>query len=179
MGKDKNNSGRKGKYYTHVQPYLNIIADMCRNGKKDEDIYKRLSVSKDSFYKYKREYSELSDILKRNKDYVDSQVENELLNNALGKTIKEQKPIKLKKKYYDNNGNLCEEEYIEVVEVLREIPGDTTAQIFWLKNRRREEWRIFKPKDNQVSKSKQDKLDNYMDNLKDVLLGNVGGNNDS
>lgn len=38
-------------------------------------------------------------------------------------------------------------------EVIKHVPGDTTAQIFWLKNRKRFEWRELK-----ADRDKQDKL---------------------
>lgn len=138
MGK----TGRKNKYQTHVEPYFDVIEDMCRNGATDEQIYRTLGVGRDSFYRYKKQYTELSDILKRNKIYADAQVENALFKNAIGQVIKEKKPVKLKEIIYNDAGKKIKEiERVEVVEVETQIKGDTTAQIFWQKNRRKEEWR--------------------------------------
>lgn len=77
----------KSKYETHVAPRLEEIKDWCRNGATDEDIYVRLGISKDSFYEYKKKYSDFSDALKETKEIVDSQVENALLKNALNGNI--------------------------------------------------------------------------------------------
>lgn len=93
----------KNKYETHVAPRLEEIKDLVRNGATDEDIIDRLCISRSSFYEYKSKISDFSDALKETKEYVDAQVENALLQNAL--------------------------------------KGNITAQIFWLKNRRPEQWR--------------------------------------
>lgn len=54
--------------------------------------------------------------------------------------VKVQQAIKVKDVYYDENGRRCENERIEIVELEQEIPPDTTASIFWLKNRKPEQW---------------------------------------
>ena len=76
--------GRKSKYHTHVVPNWEIIKDLCRNGATDATICKRIDVNHDSFCKYKKLFPEFAEILKRTKDYIDSQVENALLKRALG-----------------------------------------------------------------------------------------------
>ncbi len=74
---------RPSKYQTHVAPRLNEIADWLRNGATDKEIAARLGISEDSFYTYKREFSEFSETLKKTRDAVDGEVENALLQSAL------------------------------------------------------------------------------------------------
>ena len=74
---------RPSKYETHVAPRLEEVKDWVRNGATDEEIAKRLGVSRDSLIEYKKEFSEFSDILRKGKEYIDGQVENALLQNAL------------------------------------------------------------------------------------------------
>ncbi len=78
---------RPSKYETHVAPRLEEIKDWCRNGATDEEIAKRLGISRDSLYEYKKQFSDFSDILKKNKDFVDLEVENALLQSALNGNI--------------------------------------------------------------------------------------------
>ena len=73
----------KSKYETHVAPRLEEIKDWVRNGATDSDVCQKLGISKDTFYEYKKRFSEFSDSLKENKEFVDAQVENALLQNAL------------------------------------------------------------------------------------------------
>ncbi len=120
---------RPSKYETHVAPRLEEIKDWCRNGATDEEIAKRLGISRDSFYQYKKEFSDFSDTLKETKEIVDAQVENALLKRALGYEYKE-----VTKKVVDGE--------LKVTKVItKHVVPDTTAQIFWLKNRRPDKWR--------------------------------------
>ena len=71
---------------------------------------------------------------------LELKVENTLYTKATGMKVKVQQAIKVKDVYYDENGRRCENERIEIVELEQEIPPDTTAGIFWLKNRKPEQW---------------------------------------
>lgn len=118
-----------GKYDTHVKPKLLLIEAWCRDGLTMEDIAKNLDIGKTTFFEYMKEYPELKNSIKRNKEEADIIIENELYEKAKGKTML------LNKVKVLNDGTLIpyqEETY---------IPGDTTAQIFWLKNRNPKAWR--------------------------------------
>lgn len=78
---------RPSKYETHVAPRFEEIKGWVSNGATDEEVAKRLGISESSFYQYKKDFSEFSDLLKKNKEYVDLQVENALLKNALNGNI--------------------------------------------------------------------------------------------
>ncbi len=78
---------RPSKYQTHVAPRFEEIKDWIRNGATDEEVAKRLDISRDSLYEYKKQFPDFSDLLKKNKEYVDSQVENALLKSALNGNI--------------------------------------------------------------------------------------------
>ena len=122
----------KSKYETDVKPRLVEIEAWKRDGLTDEQIFKNLGISKDTFYKYKDKYTDFSDALKKGKEVADIEVENALFKRAIGykykEVIKEVKEIDGKKSTY-------------VKEVIKEIPGDVGAQIFWLKNRKSSKWK--------------------------------------
>jgi len=122
----------KSKYETHVLPKLDQIEEWAKNGLIDTQIAKNLGISKDSFYKYKNAYIAFSDALKRGKEVIDVEVENALLKRALGYKYNEitKEPTK------DNPTELQ-----ITKQVTKEVLPDVTAQIFWLKNRRPEDWR--------------------------------------
>ena len=115
----------KSKYFTHVEPKLVLIEGWARDGLTDEQIYNNLGISKDTFYKYIKQYTDFSDALKKGQEIVDYEVENALLKRALGYE-------------YDEITYECGE---EVKRVRKQVAPDTTAQIFWLKNRKPEQWR--------------------------------------
>ena len=132
----------KGKFQQWLTPEgLLKIEGWSRDGLTDEQIAKNMGISRDTLYSWKKTYPDISDTLKKGKEIVDRKVENSLLERALGGIHEVKKHIKVKQTYYDERGRKCEKE--EIKEVMDEVytPGDTTAQIFWLKNRMPEKWR--------------------------------------
>lgn len=122
----------KSKYETDVKPRLVEIEAWKRDGLTDEQIFKNLGISRDTFYKYKEKYSDFSEAIKKGKEVADIEVENALFKRAIGykykEVIKEVKEIDGKKTTY-------------IKEVIKEMPGDVGAQIFWLKNRKSSKWK--------------------------------------
>lgn len=113
-----------GKYDTHVKPKLLLIEAWCRNGLTDKMIATNLDISEESFYKYKREHAEFADTLKSGKEVIDTMVENALLKAALGYGYEETK------------------ETADGFERMNKVAHpNTTALIFWLKNRNQKDWR--------------------------------------
>lgn len=113
----------------------------ARNGLIDEQIAHNIGIRRSTLYEWKKRFPVISDALKKGKEVVDIQVENALLQKALGikETIK--KPIKVKEILYENGKRISEKERIEYVDEEVYVPPDTTAQIFWLKNRKPDVWR--------------------------------------
>ncbi len=145
----------KSKYETDVRPRLIEIEAWKRDGLTDEQIYKNLGISKDTFYTYKKKYSDFSDCLKKGKEVADIEVENALFKRAIGykykEVIKEVKEVDGKKSTY-------------IKEVTKEMPGDVGAQIFWLKNRKSNAW-----KDKRENESDDTKLIEVLDKLESKL----------
>lgn len=134
---------RPSKYETHVQPKLVLIEAWARDGLTDEQIAHNLDIALATYYDYKRKNPEFSEALKRGKDDIDVIVENSLLKRAIGYEFEEttQEPL-----YNSVTGepilDECGNHKIAVTKVVRkQLAPDTTAQIFWLKNRRPAAWR--------------------------------------
>ena len=155
----------KGKYQEWLEPEgLLKIEGWARDGLTDEQIAQNMGVAYSTFRTWRDKYSALSAVLKKNKDVADRQVENSLFERALGGTHEVRKTFKVKEKYYDDHGKLCEKE--KLVQATDEvyIPGDTTAQIFWLKNRKPEKWR---DKQEDEDRTAIDKLDGILKELRE------------
>lgn len=151
----------KGKYETHVLPYLEQIAAMCRNGATDKDIYITLNISEDSFYRYKKEHSEFSEALKENKEFSDFRVENSLNKNANGYEYEEEVVVMKKEIIYNENGKKQKEMVYPVKVSLRKYKeAETKAQQFWLQNRKPKDWR------------NQAEVNLNVKKLEDILNGN-------
>lgn len=131
----------KTKYYTNVEPNLFLIGHWVKDGLTDEQIAKRLNVAYSTFRLYVDKYPELSATLKKNKEIVDYEVEESLYKKCVGSYAREAKAYKLKDIYYDDDGNKCQTERVEVVEIDTFIPPDTMAIAIWLNNRKPGSWR--------------------------------------
>lgn len=120
----------KGKYQEWLEPEgLLKIEGWARDGLTDEQIAHNMGISPSTLYEWKNAYSEFSESLKRGKEVVDRQVENALLKRALGYEYEE-----VSEKY--ELGILTERKVTK-----KQVVPDTTAQIFWLKNRKPADWR--------------------------------------
>jgi len=108
--KKKHPGGRPSKYDKVLYPLLGYWVG--RAGLIDRDVAKVFNITESTLNKWKKDYPEFSESLKKGKDTPDDQVESALLKKALG--------YEYQGKYY---------------------PPDTTAMIFWLKNRRSAQWR--------------------------------------
>ncbi len=116
----------KGKYMAWLTPEgLLKLEGWARDGLTDEQIAENMGIGYSTLQTWKTKYQDIRDTLKRGKEVVDRQVENALLKRALGYT-------------YDE---VTVEGGVETKRVTKEVVPDTTAQIFWLKNRKPDEWR--------------------------------------
>lgn len=131
----------------------------ARQGLTDEQIAKNAGIRGGTLYEWMKKYPEIKESIKRGKAPVDFEVENALLKRALGY------------------------EYEEVMQEIEELPDgstrkhtrkvkrhvspDSTAMIFWLKNRKPATWRD-KPEP-PVSNEVMDRLDEVLDSIKGVV----------
>lgn len=132
----------KGKYIEWLEPDgLLRIAAWARDGLIEEQIAHNMGITRSTLSEWKNRFPDIGNALKRNKEIVDIEVENALLQKARGITKIVRKPIKVKEVIYENGKRLKETEHVEYADEEIYIPPDTTAQIFWLKNRRPDLWR--------------------------------------
>jgi hypothetical protein len=113
--------------------YVEQAKKLCHLGATDDEMADFFSVHRSTIYRWKLDYPEFCDAIKSAKEIADERVERSLYQKATGYNYTEEQAIKIKKAQH--------EEEVEVVEVEKHSPADTTAAIFWLKNRRKAEWR--------------------------------------
>lgn len=89
-------------------------------------------------------------------------MENELFQSCQTRTVTVKKPVKVKTVKVDGKKRL-EEERIEYAEEEVVVPANTTAQIFYLKNRKPDKWKD-KPVESAAEAQKTD-----MQTLADLL----------
>lgn len=149
------------------------IEGWARDGLTEEQIAKNMGVSRSTLSDYKVKYPDILRAIKNSKEVADREVENALFNKATGYTVKLKKPMKVRHVEYDevSGRKVAEYERIEYIEEDVHVPADTTAQIFWLKNRKPNEWR---DKVTVTDESSLEKLDELISSI-DTLAKKSGG----
>lgn len=123
----------KGKYQEWLEENNLIkLEAWARNGLTDEQLANNMGINVATLYTWKKKYNEINDALKRGKEVVDIEVENSLLKAAKGYFVDEEKQY-----ISEVNGVVTKRKEI----TKKYIAPNTTAQIFWLKNRKPIEWR--------------------------------------
>ncbi|MGM9936057.1 MAG: helix-turn-helix domain-containing protein [Candidatus Ornithomonoglobus sp.] len=125
----------KGKFeYWLTADGLLRLGAWARDGLTDEQIAKNIGISRSTLNEWKKRFSDISDTLKRNKDIADIEVENALHKRATGyKTVETTRELA-------KNPETGEAELVITKQVTKEIPPETAAAIFWLKNRKPDTW---------------------------------------
>ena len=118
------------KYQEWLTPDgLTKLEGWARDGLTDEQIASNMGIRRETLINWKKKYDNISNALKRGKEVIDIQVENALLKRALGYS------------YTETRIEESERDGQKIVKTIKNVPPDTTAQIFWLKNRKAKQWR--------------------------------------
>ena len=155
----------KGKYHEWLQEdNLIRIESWARMGLTNEQIAKNIGVNADTFYTWLKKYPEISESIKKGKAPIDFEVENALFKRAIGY------------------------EYEEIETIIEEIDGkqrkrikkikklalpETSAMIFWLKNRKPKEWRKLNPVVEAKLNAETEKLLKEAESLSNESTGDV------
>lgn len=120
----------KGKYQEWLtKEGLLRLQGWARDGLTDAQIAANMGINVATLYRWENEFCDIRNALKDGKEVVDRQVENALLKSALGYM------------YDEVTEERRDDELVVTKVVHKEVQPNTTAQIFWLKNRKRAEWR--------------------------------------
>lgn len=131
-----------GRPTSYLPEYARVATALCTAGATDLELSECFGVSERTVNRWKLTHPEFAQACKAGKNEPDERVQRSLFHRAMGMEYEKAHPIKVKKITYDDKGKkVLEEERVEVVMVKEIIPPDTTAMIFWLKNRRALEWR--------------------------------------
>lgn len=146
-----------------VKDKLTLVEGWARDGLTNEQIADNLGIGKTTFYRMIKEHSELLEHLKKGKEVIDYEVENALLKRALG--------YKYEEKTYESIYNKELDMYTEKLtkRVTKQVAPDTTALIFWLKNRKPKQWRDKVDIEGESNKETLNKLDEVLQGLGGVV----------
>ena len=108
---------------------LLIVQDWARSGLPKKDIAHNIGISPASLDRWEKKYPPFAEALKKG-EVADVIVENSLYKRACGYDYDEETVTT------DGDGNVISSKCVR-----KHVPPDTTAAIFWLKNRRPKRWR--------------------------------------
>lgn len=119
---------------------LELIKNWSRNTFTKSEIADRMGVNLNTLLKWQKQYVEINEAMNVTREIVDFQVENAVLKAALGYKTKEIK-VTVGKKVV--NG-----EMVEMLKetTVKEVPPNIKAAMFWLNNRKFDDWKLNRDK---------------------------------
>jgi hypothetical protein len=129
---------RTGRPTAFKPEYVDQVRKLCLLGATDAELADFFGVALSTLNNWKRSHPEFLDALKQGKIQADATVTERLYRRALGYSHKAVKILTVPRGA-NMGSDVVEHPYIE------RYPPDTTACIFWLKNRRPKDWRDRQP----------------------------------
>lgn len=114
---------------TYDPKYAPIAVKLCQLGATDRDLADAFDVSQNTIDRWKVRHPEFLEALTLGKDPANNRVERSLYQRANGYSHPDTKL------FLGKDGKIVAHEYV------KHLPPDTVACIFWLKNRRPDQWR--------------------------------------
>lgn len=149
MSERQERKGRPSKY----KPEFAIQAEkLCRLGATDKAIADFFEVNEDTINEWKKKHTDFSESLKRGKIQADAEVADKLFQRATGYSHPDV-DIKV------IGGK------IKKTKLIKHYPPDTTAAIFWLKNRAKDIWREKQHIQFDPEMATDEQLDKIIDSL--------------
>lgn len=120
----------RGRPATYKAKFAKQAEKLCQLGATDQELADFFEVDARTIYRWKHDHDDFCQALKAGKDVADERVERSLYQRAIGY---EQDEVKI---FMPANSPS------PVYAPFRaKVAPDVTAAIFWLKNRRKDEWR--------------------------------------
>lgn len=125
MSDDKVKTGRPTKYKAE---YAKQAQHLTKLGATDAELAEFFGVAISTVSLWKVQHKPFSESIRLGKDAADRRVEDSLYQRAMGYS-------------HDEDDIRVVNGEIVVTPTVKHYPPDTTAAIFWLKNRKQQEWR--------------------------------------
>lgn len=125
---NKHAAGNKGKPSSYQPEYAEQARKLCLLGATDKELADFFNVSEATINRWKNEFVEFCESIKKGKDLADADVAERLFNRACGYVAP------------DVDIKVIDSQIVKT-EIEKHYPPDTTAAIFWLKNRQRDKWK--------------------------------------
>jgi len=118
-----------GRPTSYKEEYNEQAYKLCLLGSTDVEMADFFGVAESTLNNWKKDYPEFLESLKKGKSFADANIASRLYQRAMGYQGKETKTA-------THEGIITDAQ-----EYVKDYAPDTTAAIFWLKNRQRDKWR--------------------------------------
>lgn len=145
-----NKGGRPSKYKPSFNPQA---YKLCLLGATDKELADFFEVNEWTINKWKKEFPGFSQSLKKGKLQADSIVAEKLFKRATGYS------------HPDSDIKVIKDKIV-ITPLVKHYPPDTTAAIFWLKNRAKDTWRDKQVMEFDYEKMTDEQLDSIIEGLK-------------
>lgn len=119
---------KEGRPSLYQRDFAAQAKKLCELGATDIDLADFFEVDSRTIYRWKLDHRDFCQALKSGKGASDERVERSLYHKAVGYSFESEKVFQFQ-------GDIIRAPTRE------HVPPDTTAAIFWLKNRRSQDWR--------------------------------------
>jgi hypothetical protein len=138
--------GKRGRTPSYTPDYCPMAYKFCLLGATNKDLADVFEVSHNTIGNWLARYPEFRKAAQDGRDVADADVAHALLQKAKGFTHQDVKILQI-------------EGEVEQIEYNRYFPPDTQAAIFWLRNRRRKQWRELIEHEHTVTDEKLRELE--------------------
>ncbi len=137
-----------------MESRLDEVEDMAARGLMEEDIAHNLGIHRTTLWRWKQEYPQLAQRLKNGNAVTNQRVVSALYKRAMGYSYKETRTEYQVKTVVDEQTEtqkVVAGKPLKVIETVKEMAPDVTAQIYWTKNRMPDQWRDKQPFESQIN----------------------------
>ena len=156
----------RGRPSSFRPEYVEQVRKLCLLGATDAELADFFGIAVSTLNKWKLERPEFSASLRAGKLAADAQVAHKLYRRALGYSHKAVKILSVPR-----GANMGSE--IRRVRYVERYAPDTTAAIFWLKNRRPADWRDRPPEQGEDNDLSVQKLKAALDAMDAATMGDA------
>lgn len=129
----KKPAAKRGRPSDFRSEFVEQAKQLCELGATDLELATFFKVNVATINRWKIQHPDFCASIKVGKEAADDRVERSLFSRATGYTFDSEKIITVAQ-----GGGVSE---VKRVPIKEHVPPDVTAQIFWLKNRRKDVWR--------------------------------------
>lgn len=139
------------------------VWSLAIRGATDEEIAAALGISRKTVQRWKKEYPSFNEAITKGKDAADAKVEKSLFQRAIGyETTDTEKIVEV-------DTRTGQSKPVKIRTVTKQIAPDTMAGMYWLNNRKRDDWGNGRNKTQESNNA----VDDWVNSIPDVEVNEI------